>query len=162
MNRSQLKTILNDLEKKMVFVVGPRQVGKTWLSKRIMEHYENSLYLNYDSYDDRRIINDQCFDLIVDGKNIRQQQCDIIALIVCRRRDQRARVLKPAWHVIYSSLRQIQPRPPGWHLAILGQQGAPQAPPFLPQPASPKHGSFPQYLLNFGPIQSSARALGRK
>ena len=59
MNRSQLKTILNDLEKKMVFVVGPRQVGKTWLSKRIMEHYENSLYLNYDSYDDRRIINEQ-------------------------------------------------------------------------------------------------------
>ena len=47
MNRSQLKTILNDLEKKMVFVVGPRQVGKTWLSKRIMEHYENSLYLNF-------------------------------------------------------------------------------------------------------------------
>ena len=31
--RLQKKTLLSDLKKKMVFLVGPRQVGKTFLSK---------------------------------------------------------------------------------------------------------------------------------
>ncbi|MFH1728119.1 MAG: ATP-binding protein, partial [Pseudomonadota bacterium] len=56
MNRSQTHKILDDLNKKMVFLVGPRQVGKTWLSKEILKNFEKGLYLNYDNYDHREII----------------------------------------------------------------------------------------------------------
>ena len=31
MYRKQIKQIMKDLNKKVVFIVGPRQVGKTWL-----------------------------------------------------------------------------------------------------------------------------------
>ena len=40
----------------MVFLVGPRQAGKTWLAKDIAKHYEQSVYLNYDAMEDRAII----------------------------------------------------------------------------------------------------------
>ncbi|MBI3459039.1 AAA family ATPase, partial [Candidatus Azambacteria bacterium] len=53
LHRVQEERIHNDLLKKMVFIVGPRQVGKTWLAKKIMERYGHSLYLNYDSIEDR-------------------------------------------------------------------------------------------------------------
>lgn len=43
----------------MVFIVGPRQVGKTWLSKEICKNYKNPLYLNYDSSKDREMIKDE-------------------------------------------------------------------------------------------------------
>jgi uncharacterized protein len=56
MYRKQIEKIKNDLDKKMVFVVGPRQVGKTWLSKKIGAMFENPAYLNFDSVDDREII----------------------------------------------------------------------------------------------------------
>jgi uncharacterized protein len=56
MKRFQIDQILKDLDKKMVFIVGPRQVGKTWLSKEIGKYYSKTAYLNYDSFDDREII----------------------------------------------------------------------------------------------------------
>ena len=52
MRRAQTELIKADLEKKMVFIAGPRQVGKTWLAKRIGEEFPNTVYLNYDFFDD--------------------------------------------------------------------------------------------------------------
>ena len=61
--------VLKDLKRKIVLLTGPRQVGKTWLAKKIMTHYKNPLYLNYDSFKDKKIIYDQSWlelsDLIV-------------------------------------------------------------------------------------------------
>jgi len=48
--------ILKDLKKKMVFITGPRQVGKTYLAKQIMEEFKKPQYLNYDNATDLRII----------------------------------------------------------------------------------------------------------
>lgn len=50
-------SILKDLKKKMVFIGGPRQVGKTTLAKHILrESYANGRYYNWDYDDDRRDI----------------------------------------------------------------------------------------------------------
>ncbi len=54
--RSSIQTnqIIKDLHKKIVILTGPRQVGKTTLSKNLISYYE---CLNYDSHQDRtRII----------------------------------------------------------------------------------------------------------
>lgn len=59
MERIQKAQILNDLEKKIVLLVGPRQAGKTWLAKNIATQFKNSLYLNYDQVSDRQIIKKQ-------------------------------------------------------------------------------------------------------
>ena len=56
MERKQTNRILQDLNKKIVFLVGPRQVGKTWLAKKIAESFDNSVYLNYDHLEDRELI----------------------------------------------------------------------------------------------------------
>jgi len=56
MDRSLEELVDRDLQKKMVLVTGPRQVGKTWLAARIAERYRTPAYLNYDSFDDRNII----------------------------------------------------------------------------------------------------------
>jgi uncharacterized protein len=56
MRRKQEKQIYEDLQKKMVFVSGPRQVGKTWLAKKIMSRYVHPIYLNYDFAEDRERI----------------------------------------------------------------------------------------------------------
>lgn len=41
-------SILKDLEKKMVFLTGPRQAGKTTLSESLKPKFHRSLYFNYD------------------------------------------------------------------------------------------------------------------
>lgn len=56
MIRQQYYNILKDLKRKMVLLAGPRQVGKTWLAKKISEEFQNPLYLNYDNFNDRKII----------------------------------------------------------------------------------------------------------
>lgn len=55
MNRKIFPYILEDLNnKKMVFIAGPRQVGKTTLAKQIMEKFQNPLYFNFDHPEDRK------------------------------------------------------------------------------------------------------------
>lgn len=56
MERVQKAKILSDLRKKMVFLVGPRQVGKTHLSKSIGKEFQHTEYLNWDHLPDRTII----------------------------------------------------------------------------------------------------------
>lgn len=56
MERKQKPLIIKDLPKKMVFLVGPRQAGKTWLTKDIAKNFPNATYLNYDRMEDRTVI----------------------------------------------------------------------------------------------------------
>lgn len=56
MKRIQIEKIIDDLKKKIVFIIGPRQVGKTWLAKEIGVSFNNVVYLNYDHLEDREII----------------------------------------------------------------------------------------------------------
>lgn len=56
MERVQTNLILHDLAKKIVFLVGPRQVGKTWLAHHIAKQFQRPAYFNYDNFEDRQII----------------------------------------------------------------------------------------------------------
>lgn len=56
MERLQKQYILDDLKKKMVLLVGPRQAGKTWLSQDIAKEFAHPTYLNYDFIPDKNII----------------------------------------------------------------------------------------------------------
>jgi predicted AAA+ superfamily ATPase len=57
MLRRQLESpITEDLGSKMVFLAGPRQVGKTTLAKGILEAAGTGVYLNWDNRDDRKEI----------------------------------------------------------------------------------------------------------
>ena len=65
------KLVFEDLKDKMVFVAGPRQVGKTTMAMTIGEKFypQKFAYLNWDSRDDRKIILKSAFradkDLII-------------------------------------------------------------------------------------------------
>ena len=48
--------IIKDLDTKIVFLTGPRQVGKTYLAHDIAGEFSHPVYLNYDSRGDRKII----------------------------------------------------------------------------------------------------------
>ncbi len=48
--------ILHDLNKKMVLLTGPRQVGKTFLAKSLIAGFRKPQYLNFDVLDDRPVI----------------------------------------------------------------------------------------------------------
>ena len=66
MRRYLYEHIKQDLSKKMVILTGPRQIGKTWLSKELMKEFKNPQYLNYDHFDDARIIRSQSWSLNAD------------------------------------------------------------------------------------------------
>jgi predicted AAA+ superfamily ATPase len=56
-NRYLTLPILDDLREKMVFVGGPRQVGKTTLAMELVgHHFHNPAYFNWDKMSDRRMI----------------------------------------------------------------------------------------------------------
>ncbi len=64
MERYLKKAISNDLNKKIILITGPRQVGKTTLSKDLVKDGE---YLNYDNVADRKKIHKS--DLNFDNTN---------------------------------------------------------------------------------------------
>lgn len=56
MERRQQPLISKDLSRKMVFITGPRQVGKTNLALSIAQDHDHSVYLNYDHFPHREVI----------------------------------------------------------------------------------------------------------
>jgi predicted AAA+ superfamily ATPase len=60
MKRSIVEQIRTDLQRKVVFISGPRQVGKTTLAK--MVHPSSYDYLNYDYADHRLVIKEKSWD----------------------------------------------------------------------------------------------------
>lgn len=59
MERYQKAAIIADLQKKMVLLAGPRQAGKTTLAKEIGDEFDSTIYLNYDSAGDKKIIEEE-------------------------------------------------------------------------------------------------------
>ncbi|HBA61095.1 MAG TPA: hypothetical protein DCZ92_09810 [Elusimicrobia bacterium] len=58
--------VVKDLRKKMVFITGPRQVGKTFFSKHLQSSYKNTVYLNNDDVADIKIIRRRSWPLNAD------------------------------------------------------------------------------------------------
>ena len=48
--------ITEDIKKKMVFIGGPRQCGKTTLAQSLMRDFSNSVYLNWDDEKQKKLI----------------------------------------------------------------------------------------------------------
>lgn len=59
MERYQQDIIFKDLSRKMVFVSGPRQAGKTTLAKSLASRFKKISYLNYDSDKDRLLFKEE-------------------------------------------------------------------------------------------------------
>ncbi|HAT72595.1 MAG TPA: hypothetical protein DCS63_07250 [Elusimicrobia bacterium] len=55
--------MVGDLRKKMVFITGPRQVGKTYFSKSIQGEFKKTIYLNQDDISDIKIISKRAWPL---------------------------------------------------------------------------------------------------
>jgi len=66
MKRYLTHHILNDLEDKIVLLMGPRQCGKTTLAKQLLGEYD---YFNYDAAEDRLVLREKAWnrqkDLII-------------------------------------------------------------------------------------------------
>jgi predicted AAA+ superfamily ATPase len=62
MQRYLAERIRQDLARKMVFLVGPRQVGKTTLSRALLQACGQGQYLNYDVVEDRRLMEAQAWN----------------------------------------------------------------------------------------------------
>ena len=56
MRRNQSEKILSDLKRKMVFLSGPRQVGKSWLARELTKSFDKPISLNWDNRQDKEII----------------------------------------------------------------------------------------------------------
>jgi uncharacterized protein len=63
MERARKNALIRDLDTKVVLLSGPRQVGKTYLSKKL---FSNFVYLNFDSQADRKIIREMSWPRDVD------------------------------------------------------------------------------------------------
>lgn len=70
MDRYLSQNILSDLKNKMVFITGPRQVGKTFLAKSLMSNFKKPVYLNYDDIEDFKIIENRIWPV----------DCDLVIL----------------------------------------------------------------------------------
>ena len=66
MDRQQSSRIKADLRRKMVLLSGPRQVGKSWLSREIMKDFIRPRYLNWDNLEDREVIERQGWSTATD------------------------------------------------------------------------------------------------
>lgn len=54
--------VLNDLAAKTVLLTGPRQVGKTTLSRQLMQSFGSAQYLNWDVLADRVVLQRQSWN----------------------------------------------------------------------------------------------------
>lgn len=55
--------IMEDIKKKMVFMGGPRQCGKTTLAQSLMKDFQNPVYLNWDDEKQKKLILDRRWSL---------------------------------------------------------------------------------------------------
>ena len=62
MNRYLDELVLTDLATKVVVLTGPRQVGKTTLSRQLMQSFSSSQYLNWDVLADRAVMQRQSWN----------------------------------------------------------------------------------------------------
>ena len=87
MQREIYTTLIKDLARKMVFLSGPRQAGKTWLAKQAMKEYAHPHYLNWDNEQDRMVILQQGWGGTV----------DLLVLDEIHKMDQWKNYLKGVW-----------------------------------------------------------------
>lgn len=100
MRREQFLPISRDLKKKMVFLSGPRQVGKTWIAKELMKNYNRPRYLNWDNSYDREIIKNEGWSV----------KTDLLVLDEIHKMPQWKNYLKGVWDT----------KPPEMHILVSG------------------------------------------
>lgn len=92
MKRYLHEPIRKDLQKKMVILAGPGQVGKTLLAKELTAEFKAPQCLNFDSVADVKTINNQSWPL----------QSDLLILDEIHK--------KPQWKKYMSIFSAMQPR----------------------------------------------------